>query len=92
MGDVDGATRDKVLTSLSLDTFIALEQDWSLGAVCPVQSCQASKPGQFSHSVRDGARSPEGNPELMKTLSPMKTGAEASFRGAGPSDQPVSNF
>jgi hypothetical protein len=27
MGDVDGATRDKVLTSLSLDTFIALEQE-----------------------------------------------------------------
>jgi hypothetical protein len=27
MGDVDGATRDKGLTSLSLDTFIALEQE-----------------------------------------------------------------
>ena len=27
MSDVDGATRDKVLTSLSFDTFIALEQD-----------------------------------------------------------------
>ena len=27
MGDVDGATRDKVLTSLSFDTFVALEQD-----------------------------------------------------------------
>jgi hypothetical protein len=26
MGDVDGATRDKKLTSLSIDTFIALEQ------------------------------------------------------------------
>ena len=27
MGDVDGATRDKVLTSLTLDTFIAVEQE-----------------------------------------------------------------
>ena len=27
MGDVDGATRDKVLTSLTLDTFVAVEQE-----------------------------------------------------------------
>ncbi len=27
MGDVDGATRDKVLTSLSLNTCIAVEQE-----------------------------------------------------------------
>ena len=70
MSDVDGAIRDKVLTLLSFNTLIALQQDpgvMELFALCsPVKP---ASPVNFNAAFGKGSYLPAADPQLTQPRS-----------------------